>query len=271
MHQSPGGIQKWTCHGNCQQYGDVIDLVGFMHIPGYRKDRGDDVKRALALLSGDIPMNPPKPETTKKPTLPNGLYKQYLPTGPEVIAYAKSRFLTSETLKRFHFGQHNSGTITWMTMPTIHGTQLRGIKMRNLNARNKRDRYTNVPGSIDGLFNYNEVSGTTAPVIVAKGEIAAATLCQFGFLACAPTGGEGSYYKHEAFLEPLAFSSRRIVIGDNDKDPGVKEKMLLAAHRRKEIFRAAALFIPPDPYIGIDDFLIAEPEAAVPIIKSWLM
>jgi hypothetical protein len=40
--------------------------------------------------------------------------------------------------------------------------------------------------------------------------------------------------------------------------------------RRKEIFKAAALYFPPDPHVGIDDFLIAEPEAALPLIKSWM-
>jgi hypothetical protein len=267
---SGNGVQKFHCFGNCQAEGDVIDLVGFLNIPGYQRKNGEHVKQALAILSGGTRINPPKPETTKKPMLPNGLYKKYLPAGEEVIKYAAERFLTPETLRRFHFGQHNSGTITWMTMPTLHGNQLRGIKLRNLNAANKKDRYRNIDGSIDGLFNYNEVNGTTQPVAIVKGEIAAAVLCQNGILACAPTGGEGSYYKHEEHMRVLAFSPQRIVIGDNDIRPDVRDKMQLAALKRKEIFKAAGLYFPPDPFVGIDDFVIAEPEVAIPMIQEWL-
>jgi hypothetical protein len=94
-------------------------------------------------------------------------------------------------------------------------------------------------------------------------------LSQFGMLACAPTGGEGSYYKHEELLYPLAFAKKRIVIGDNDHDPEVREKMQLAARRRGEIFRAP-VFFPPSPYCGVDDWLLAKPEEALPAIQHWL-
>jgi hypothetical protein len=94
-------------------------------------------------------------------------------------------------------------------------------------------------------------------------------LSQYGILACSPTGGETSYSNHAELLKPLAFARKRIVIGDNDEDPGVREKIISATMRRTEIFRAT-MFLPPDPYKGIDDFVLAEPEIAVPLIKSWL-
>src|SRR5690348_11407496 len=83
--------QKWKCHGNCSLEGDVLDLVGYLHVPGYQPKNGEDVKRALAILSGRTQINPPKAETTKAPTLNNGLYKLYLPAGSEVIEYARRR------------------------------------------------------------------------------------------------------------------------------------------------------------------------------------
>jgi len=265
---TPGGIQKWVCHGSCNQYGDVIDLVGFMSIAGYDKKNGDHVKQAIALLSGGTAINPPKPETTKAPTLNNGLYKLYLPVGEQVIEYAKTRGLTRETLEKFSVGQNTTST-NWMTMPSLHGTRLMGIKMRNLQARAKRDRFMSVPGSIDGLFGYNYVDGITKPVAIVKGEIPVMLLSQFGILACAPTGGEGSYYKHEELLRPLAFAKKRIVIGDNDTDPGVRAKMTLAARKRAEIFRAE-MFLPPDPYTGVDDWLLAKPDEALSALQHWL-
>jgi hypothetical protein len=260
------GRQKWVCHGNCQQSGDSIDLAGFLHIPGYDKKKGEHVQRALALLTGGTQINPPKPETTKAATLPNGLYRRYLPAGDAVANYAATRGLTRETLDKFSIGQDGH----WMTMPAIHGEQLRGIKKRNTRPNaDKRDRFMQVAGSIDGLFGYNFVDGTRQPVAIVKGEIPVMLLSQFGILAAAPTGGEGSYYKHEELVYPLAFAARRIVIGDNDQDPEVKEKMQLAAKRRAEIFRAG-VFFPPDPYTGIDDFVLAKPAVAIPLIKSWL-
>jgi hypothetical protein len=262
---TPEGRQKWVCHGNCQQSGDSIDLIGFTHVPGYDKKNGDHVKQALAILSGGTRINPPKPETTKAPTLPNGLYRRYLPAGDAVANYAATRGLTRETLDKFSIGQDGH----WMTMPAIHGEQLRGIKKRNLKARDKRDRFMQVAGSIDGLFGYNFVDGTRQPVAIVKGEIPVMLLFQFGILAAAPTGGEGSYYKHEELVYPLAFAARRIVIGDNDVDPAVREKMQLAARRRGEIFRAP-VFFPPEPFTGVDDWLLARPEEALPTIKRWL-
>ena len=261
------GRQKWVCHGNCQQSGDSLDLIGFLQIPGYDKKNGEHVKQAISLLTGHR-INPPKPETTKAPMLSNGLYKLYLPADVEVVEYAARRGLTQETLTRFSIGQTRTST-NWMTMPCLHGERLMGIKMRNLDARDKRDRFRSADGSVAGLFGYNFVNGTTRPVAIVKGEIPVMVLSQFGIVACAPTGGEGSYYKHEELLYPLAFARTRIVIGDNDKDPEVREKMTLAARRRGEIFRAK-VFFPPDPYTGIDDFLLAEPKAALTAIRSWL-
>jgi len=239
-----------------------------MRVFGYNPKDKDKIKEAIALLTGGMRINPPKPETTKAPTLSNGLYKLYLPVGEAVVEYARKRGLTRETLEKFSVGQSNT-SVTWMTMPAIHGERLMGIKMRNLNARDKRDRFRSVDGSVDGLFGYNFINGTLEPVAVVKGEIPTMLLSQFGILACAPTGGEGSYYKHEELLYPLAFAKKRIVIGDNDQDPEVREKMQLAARRRGEIFRSP-VFFPPEPYTGIDDFVLAEPEVAVPLIKSWM-
>jgi len=266
---TPSGKQRWKCFGNCSLEGDVVDLAGWLFMGnGYDPKDGEKVKQALTLLTAGTQINPPKPETTKAPTLSNGLYKLYLPVGEAVVEYARKRGLTRETLERFSVGQSNT-SVTWMTMPAIHGERLMGIKMRNLNAKSKRDRFMSAAGSVDGLFGYNFINGTHEPVAIVKGEIPVMVLSQFAILACAPTGGEGSYYKHEELLYPLAFAAKRIVIGDNDQDPEVREKMQLAARRRGEIFRSP-VFFPPEPYTGIDDFVLAEPEVAVPLIKSWM-
>jgi hypothetical protein len=49
----------------------------------------------------------------------------------------------------------------------------------------------------------------------------------------------------------------------------VREKILVATQRRASIFQAK-MFLPPNPYTGIDDFLLAEPETALPLIRSWM-
>ena len=263
--------QKWVCHGNCNQNGDAIDLIGFLRIPGYDKRNGEHVQAALAILQGTTVISPPRPELQKTPTLANSLYKKYLPAGPEVLKYAhEKRFLTSETLQRFKIGQHHVGDRVFMTMPTLHGEQLHGIKMRNIKAQGKKDRYFNEPGSVAGLFNYNGVTNTTQSVLIVKGEIAVMVLSQFGILACAPTGGEAGYWKHEELLLPLAFSARRVVVGDNDERPDVREKMVAAARKRTGIFKAE-MRLPPDPFIGIDDWLLAQPQITIPIIQSWMV
>ena len=92
---------------------------------------------------------PPKPETTKAPALKNSLFRTYLPAGEAVLTYAKSRGLTQETLDRFCVGQHQTPSAMWMTMPTIHGERLMGVKMRNLNATDKRRRFAQIPGVLE--------------------------------------------------------------------------------------------------------------------------
>jgi hypothetical protein len=265
---TPDGYQKFRCHGSCGAEGDVIDLVGWLEVPGYDPKNGDRVKEALALLAGGTPINPPKPETTKAPALNNGLYKQYLPVGEQVLEYARKRGLTRETLEKFSIGQ-NVTSVNWMTMPAIHRNRLMGIKMRNLNSRDKKDRFRSVEGSVDGLFGYNFVDGATQSVAIVKGEIPVMVLSQFGILACAPTGGEGSYYKHDELLRPLAFAKKRIVIGDNDIKPDVREKMQLATQQRAKIFRAE-MYFPPENMKDVDDWILAKPEEAIPIIKGWM-
>ena len=268
IYVTPQGYQKFRCHGNCGLEGDVIDLIGYMRVVGYNPKNGDLVKQALSLLSSGTKIDPPEQKTTKAPALNNGLYKLYLPAKYEVVEYAASRGLRTETLMKFSVGQHRTSKF-WMTMPVLHGSRLMSIKMRNLNSTDKKDRFMTAPGSVDGLFGYNFVDGTTKSVAIVKGEIPVMVMDQFGLLACAPTGGEGSYFGHEEHLRSLAFAKKRIVIGDTDRDPKVRGNMQAAAQRRAEIFRAE-LYFPPAPYTGIDDFVLAEPQVAIPLIKSWM-
>ncbi len=263
-----GGKQRWKCFGNCALEGDSVDLVGYLFVPGYNPKDPQSIKAAIMRLTSTVDIHPPKIEVVRVPA--NGLHKTFLPAGNEVLEYRTGRFLTSETLERFQVGQTARDGKIWMSMPAVHGSQLRGIKLRNIRSTDKKGRFSSIPGGLDGLFNYNSVNATQESVAIVKGEIAVMTLAQAGILACAPTGGEGSYRNHEEFLRPLAFARKRIVIGDHDKDPGVRKKMVAAAERRKEIFRAAALYFPPDPFVGIDDWVNAQPDIAIPTIKSWM-
>ena len=203
--------------------------------------------------------------------LSNGLYKRYLPAGPEVLKYAREkRFLTSETLQQFHIGQCRTGDKIWMTMPTIHGEQLRGIKMRNTRAQSKKDRYSNEAGSVAGLFNYNGVTNTTQPVLIVKGEIAVMVLVpvwdpglllrQAGKVRTTSTKN----YSCRSHSLSGAWSS-----ATTTNDRTCARRWSQAARRRAEIFKAE-MRLPPDPYVGIDDWVIAQPQIAIPTIKSWM-
>src|SRR5574338_1390133 len=44
------GVQYFRCHGNCGLTGDVIDLVGYLRVPGYDRKDGKMVREAMAIL-----------------------------------------------------------------------------------------------------------------------------------------------------------------------------------------------------------------------------
>ncbi|MCL4561889.1 MAG: hypothetical protein M1281_14930 [Chloroflexi bacterium] len=128
-------------------------------------------------------------------------------------------------------------------------------------------RYLNIAGSRKGLFNYDGVLYHSEPILIVKGEIAAALLVQHGFLACAPTGGEGS--QPEEVRTAVALADKRIVVGDNDRDPRVAEKTRLLAEKRATLYYADLVFPPPE-YKDIDEYLLAEEEAALATIQQWI-
>jgi hypothetical protein len=127
-------------------------------------------------------------------------------------------------------------------------------------------RFWAAKGSKKGLFNHDAVAYTSDPVLILKGEIPVMLCDQHGLLACAPTGGEGSYVG--TYFEKLAFSCKRVVVGDNDKDPGVRQKMRAAAKRRAKSLHAELRF-PPEDFKDIDQWMLADPNA-VEVIRSWL-
>jgi DNA primase len=254
------GKEHFKCHGNCGAKGDVIDLVGYLKIPGYDRSIQHRFKAADILEDRYVKYDIPMPEKDK-PLISPWAWQDYLPIGREGLKYLRERGLEYPTIDHFKLGQFKEQAIT---IPTFHGKRLRGIKCRNFEAH--PIRYWAIEGSQKGMFNYDDVATTTGPVFIVKGEIAAMYLWQLGFKACAPTGGEGSYVQE--FLQALAFS-KNIIIGDNDRDPKVREKMVNYARQRAVLFTAELKF-PPEKYKDIDEFLLAEPEKGLETLKSWI-
>jgi hypothetical protein len=270
VYFTKGGKQRWKCHGQCNVSGDVIDLAGYLWVPGYHHDPKLRVEAAMLLTGGSIKTNrlevPPP-----IPTLPQWLWKDMLPPNNKVIQYAVGRGLTVDQIDKFRIGsptpemkeKYNLHTPhIWMAMPTFHNGELMGIKMRNIT--HKGLRYMGIAGSRKGLFNYDAVNLSTGTVLVLKGEIAVMVADRFGFLACAPTGGEGSYVRD---VKGALILSRNIVIGDNDPGEG-KERARQQAFQRAAMLNAE-VFFPPDPYKDIDAWLLSDPGAA-DTIRGWM-
>jgi len=241
-------VQYFKCHGNCGAYGDAIDFIGFMKIPNYTK-KGQDRTEAAGLLGGSVEVIPPTPPPPPK-LLANHTYKDFLPISPRARQYILGRGLTDKQIEEYKLGSDEN----WLALPTFHGPNLIGIKLRNLDASDKSDRYRNVKGSRAGLWGYDDVVNTDQTVYVCKGEIAAMVMRSFGFLSCAPTGGEGSKVNRE----PLVFANV-IVIGDNDPGEIKKETAKLAMKRAKEL--KARLIFPPPEFKDIDEWLLKDPGA----------
>ena len=248
------GRWRWRCHGNCNLQGDVIDLVGYISVPGYSPNEGDSLSKAINILTDnrEIP-EPVEPPKIQKTGLSPTDWKNY-PLGETVRIYAEERGLKEETLHKFRIGEHQGNRSTWMTIPTFEDGRLKGIKMRNTH---NGLRYKALKGSRTGLFNHDAVKYSTDKVFVVKGEIAAMILDQYGLLACAPSGGESmsvSQYKSILSLADV------VVIGDNDYDPRVRENTRQLAKDRADELNAR-LFFPPNKYKDVDEWILDDPEA----------
>ncbi len=197
-----------------------------------------------------------------------------LPPNQQTIEYALSRGLTQQQIERFRIGTPPTAMKRdpynlrrpeiWMAMPTFHHAELRGIKLRNTTGNGLR--YLAVAGSRKGLFNHDAVFLASNLVLVVKGEIAAMVAERFGFLACAPTGGEGSYIKE---LRVALSQCKPVVVGDNDPDPKVAVQTRLFAERRAA-WLGAELRFPPSPYGDIDEYLLKDTEAAMAEVGRWI-
>ncbi len=250
------GMQWWRCHGSCNLEGDVVDLVGYLRVPGYDKRDPDKIRQAVNLLDDRYEVVIPQPEPEIK--LAGNEWKLFLPPGPEVIEYAHRRGLNDDTIERFKIGQ--SGNC--MTMPCFEEELLVGIKMRNIRACDREHRFFMFPGSHIGLFNYDKVEFEQGLVFIVKGEIPCMLMDQLGFLACAPTAGEGSGKSAIRRWNTALALLARIIVGDNDA-PGRE-----LAHKRATLF-GADLYFPPDRYKDLDQWILAEGEAAVAELKRW--
>jgi hypothetical protein len=91
---------------------------------------------------------------------------------------------------------------------------------------------------------------------------------QHGFRACCPVAGEGSGLDNR-YRVALSFSEKLVLIGDNDANQEVRRRMQDKAKERAD-FLTAELHFPPQEYKDIDNWVLAEPETALPIIKGWL-
>jgi hypothetical protein len=252
------GVQRFMCHGNCGLFGDVLDLVGYLEVPGYDKNSITSVMQAVAHLGEGHEIKPP--ERPRRVSLAPDQYKQYLPPGKDVFAYAATRGIQPETLESFRVGQKGH----YMAMPCFEDGQLTGIKFRTIT---DGLRFYAEKGSKKGLFNYDAVAYTDEPVLIVKGEIPVMVLSQLNILSCAPTGGEASAAAD--YYPILSFSKQRIVIGDNDPDPEVRKRMQAFAEERASTLRATLRFT-PSGYKDIDQWILSD-ETAVEQIRGWMV
>ena len=262
--------QYFKCHGNCGAAGDVIDFIGYLHIPHYERFTPQLYMQAAALLISGVFTPSPVLVPPPIPCLPPSLWEEAIPPSKPILRYCHARGLTEREIALFRLGTapkdwreryHITSPETWLTIPTFHGGRLMGIKLRSINTGL---RYLSVPGSRKGLFNHDAVSGASGSVLVLKGEIAVMVAHRFGLLACAPTGGECSYVDD---IQAALVKCKPIVVGDNDPPPHSERSRRRAALRALAL--GAQLKFPPQAYQDIDQWLLASGDA-VDEIKQWM-
>jgi hypothetical protein len=261
MYYDRDGVERFKCHGNCGLKGDVIDLAGYLHVAGYDPKNIESVLRAVSVLGNKFEIST-APKKVRRDLLRADAWREYHPPGVEAHRYAQLRGLTRETVKKFKIGQRNE----YMAIPTFENEKLIGIKFRAMYPGSVSLRFFTEKGGRSGLFNFDSVLWSDRPVLVVKGEIPAMLLDQYDILACAPTGGEKMLV--DEYSRALAFCSRRVVVGDNDRDPEIREKMQTAARERADTLHAELRF-PPKEYKDIDEWILAD-DTAIQTIRSWI-
>jgi len=263
----PDGVQYFRCHGACSAHGDVVDLTGYMRISNYDPHDGEMVRRAITLLQAGFQVSPPAAQKKRVARLPLDLLQDMPAPDLDVLAYADMRGLTEETLNRYSVRMYLTNGKKYLAIPTFHFGGLMSIKLRNIDAHNRHDRFMFYPGSFAGLFNYGSVFGESKPLLIVKAEIPAMLLLQHGIHACAPSGSEN--VNREEFFRPMAWAVKRVVVKDNDPDPETRAKMDWFAGQRARAFQAE-LQAPPEEYKDIDEYVLAEGQVALERIRSWL-
>ena len=253
------GVEQWKCHGNCGLRGDVIDLAGYMWIPGYNPSDGAKVMQAATALQTKGRVEFPTPETTRVPKLHPMGYTKYFPIQDMAKQYCHSRGLSDATIQKFKLGSDRQ----WLTMPSFMEGRLMGIKKRSLENEHgnllAHIRYMSEVGSKQSLFNYDNVAYKEGLVVLTKGEIPVMILDQLGYQACAPTGGEGAWLPD--WNTPL-MTMDVLVIGDND-DTGRKY------FRERARMLGGVLKFPPKRYKDLDEWILAEPALSRTTLEEW--
>lgn len=249
------GAQRFRCHGNCGLSGDVIDLAGYMWVPGYSPRDRSALARAVQMLTVRSHVSIPMPEPTPTAIDP-ARWMEYVPIGPAGRAYAHGRGITDEAIEHFRLGQQG---VSYLTIPIFRDSALVGIKKRAM--RDGLTRFIAEGGSRmrDNLFNYDEVAYATGPVFFVKAEIPAMILWQHGHKACAPCAGEAA---KSPWASKLALADIT-VIGDND-DNGVR----FASQRAIDLH--ARLRFPPAAYKDWDEWYLAEKSECLKETAAWL-
>lgn len=245
------GTQHFKCHGNCNLVGDVIDFAGYMNVSGYNRTDKGMVRKALAYIDRKFEISIPIPVKTVK--LTGSEWFDMLPISCEAREYAHKRGLNDGTILKFNLGSRRK----YMSMPCFEEGRLIGVKMRRIVTG--EPRFFNLEGSLQGLFNFDRVAYSTGTTFIVKGEIPCMLLDQLGFLACAPTGGEGGWDEH--WRGALALS-HNVIIGDNDalgRKLGEKRALILGAD----------LVFPDPKFKDIDAWYLAEPDRCTEQLYKW--
>ena len=254
------GVERFECHGNCNLSGDVIDLIGYMQLPDYEPNNPTSVSEAINLLTSGYSITMPTKPPAEKFLAPNA-WRKYYPPGPDAVDYARSRGIERKTLGYFKVGEHKK----FLAMPTFEDGILKAIKFRNMT--NVGLRFYAETGSVGSMFNHDSVVYQTEPLLIVKGEIPCMVLWERGIHCCALTGGEAMHI--ETWLPKLALAKIRVLVGDNDRDPRIRDRMQSYTKQSAEALRANVAF-PPEEFKDIDDWVLADPNA-IDTIKGWLL
>lgn len=152
-------------------------------------------------------------------------YQQDLDRAPEALDYLYSRGFTHETIKKFKLGYVNENGMRWIAIPHISEGQVWNIKFRNIDAKQKEDRFKRVQGQPTILFNVDNIDFEKGAITLVESETDCMSAVQLGMKNTVALTAGADTFKAEWLSIFAQFSKVFLMLNTDDAGKAGTDKI----------------------------------------------